>query len=184
MRTAGFVLAGGRSVRMGSDKALLRAGDEVLVQQVARAVAAAAGTATVVGDPARYGHLVPHCIADLDPGFGPLSGIETALAASPADWNLICACDMPGLDAGFLRRLLDFSITGQHSCAASADPNGSLHPLCAVYHRGCLPFVKRAMRDGELALMRLLARLEAVPFPSPNPLPNCNTPEEWAAARI
>lgn len=171
-------------MRMGSDKALLPAGRETLLQQVARSVATAAGSVAVVGDPARYGHLVANCIPDLHPGFGPLSGLETALVSSKAEWNLVCACDMPGLDTAFLRRLLESSVACQHVCAAAADPDGSLHPLCAVYHQTCLPIIQSAMREGELALMKLLARLEVVPFPSPDPLPNCNTPEEWAAACI
>lgn len=184
MRAAGFVLAGGRSVRMGHDKALLRAGDRTLVEQVAAVVAAAAGSATLVGDPHRYARLFPSCVPDLRPGFGPISGIETALATSAADWNLICACDMPGLDAQFLRSLLSYADETAAECVAAADPDGSLHPLCAVYHRDCLQNVGEAIDRRELALMCLLRRLEAVPFTSPHPLQNCNTPEEWAAARI
>src|SRR6058998_1400393 len=94
---AGFVLVGGRSSRMGRDKACLPLQGRTLLEHVAAAVAAAAGSVTLVGSPERYQNLGFRVIADSLPGCGPLGGIHTALGASPADWNLIVACDMPGI---------------------------------------------------------------------------------------
>ena len=98
--TAGYVLVGGRSSRMGRDKAMLPFHGATLAQWIAKQVAEAAGSAMLVGN-ASTG------IADLYPSEGPVGGILTALAHSDADWNLIVACDMPQADAPFLRRLLD-----------------------------------------------------------------------------
>ena len=70
---------GGRSSRMGRDKALLPFRGGALAQSVARAVSATAGSVTLVGDPERYGGLGYAVIADIYPGEGPLGGILTAL---------------------------------------------------------------------------------------------------------
>jgi molybdenum cofactor guanylyltransferase len=79
MQTAGFVLVGGDSSRMGRDKALLPLKSGLLIHELAGKVADASGTAALIGEPARYRHLEIDCLADLRPGMGPLAGIETAL---------------------------------------------------------------------------------------------------------
>ena len=91
---------------MGCDKALLPFRGGPLVESVARAVRSAAGSAVLVGHPQLYQHLGYPAIPDLYPGAGPLGGILTALRHSSADWNLVAACDMPGLTVEFLRVLI------------------------------------------------------------------------------
>src|SRR5579871_469780 len=107
VKWAGFVLAGGRSSRMGRDKALLSFQGVPLVARVAEMVAQAAGSAVVIGDPGKYGGLGYAVVPDRRQGLGPLAGIEAALDFSTADWNLVLACDMPDVSAAFLRALLE-----------------------------------------------------------------------------
>src|SRR5689334_17078630 len=97
MQTAGFVLAGGKSSRMGRDKAILPGLFRYLIDDVAETVRAASGNVTLVGDPGRYHDLEYPCIADLRPGLGPLAGLEAALLSSRSDLNLVLACDMPAI---------------------------------------------------------------------------------------
>src|SRR5579862_2554422 len=132
--TAGFVLTGGRSSRMGRDKALLPIDGSFLVERTAEVVRAAAGSVTLIGAPARYAHLGLPVLPDLVEDCGPISGLHTALISTRADWNLVVACDMPSLTAGLLSDLV--AAAQQLGCSCLAPPTGTgLHPLCAVYHR-------------------------------------------------
>jgi molybdopterin-guanine dinucleotide biosynthesis protein A len=182
MQRSGFVLAGGRSSRMGRDKALLRHGGTTLVEHLARTVLKAAGSVALVGDPARYASFGYPVYQDKFPGCGPVGGIYTALAVSSADWNLIVACDMPGVSGEVLGRLLDSAAEpGAGNCVVAVGPAGELEPLCAVYHRDCLPVLERAIREKRFRMRDLVAELEARSMlVDPAVLANVNTPAEWA----
>ena len=182
MDSAGYVLVGGRSSRMGRDKALLPFRGGALVQSVAQAVSAAAGSATLVGDPVRYAGLRYPVIPDLYPGEGPLGGILTALRNSSADWNLITACDMPQLDPEVLRGLLKTAAEAGADALLPVGPEGRPEPLCALYHRSCLEPFAAAFAAG---MRKVTAALETVrtvrlPMAEASLFQNVNTPEEWA----
>jgi molybdopterin-guanine dinucleotide biosynthesis protein A len=113
--TAGYILAGGESSRMGRAKALLEILGEPLVLRAARLLESVVGTATVVGGNGRYQPLGLRSIEDDWPGAGPLGAIATALRASEARWNLILACDLPYLTADWLQYL-----AGRAALAAAA----------------------------------------------------------------
>ena len=181
---AGYVLAGGRSARMGCDKALLPFRGGRLVESVARAVELAAGSAVLVGNARLYEHLGYAAIPDRYPGAGPLGGIVTALHHSSADWNLVAACDMPELSGEFLGFLIN-TAAAEHSGAdvlVPAGPSGRLEPLCAVYHRRSRPALERALERGDRSVRGALEKLHAavVAVPEVTPFQNVNTPEEWA----
>ncbi len=183
MQAAGFVLVGGLSTRMGQDKALLLSGSDPLVTDVAHRVAVAAGNVALVGHPERYSSLGLDCIVDLRPNLGPLSGIESALVSRRGDLNLIVACDMPGLTVRLLQRLLQHAAQAGALCVVGRDKTGTIHPLCAVYHRDCLPVVQRALDGRRLRLMDLVEELRAIPFEVDEIIWNVNTPQEWSAWR-
>ncbi len=181
MRTAGFVLVGGQSSRMGRDKALLPWNSASLVEDVTAKVQAAAGSVNLIGDPSRYQHLGYGCLPDRRPGLGPLAGIETALASNRGELNLIAACDMPGLQLKWLRLLLENAAQTDALCTLLVDSNGAMHPLCAVYRSTCLPAVQTALEKRRLKLMDLVTSLNAQRVAISSPVPNVNTPEEWSA---
>src|SRR5205085_12240677 len=107
MTYAGFVLVGGRSSRMGRDKALLPYQSKTLLEYVAEQVLGAAGNVTLIGDPECYGRLGYPVYPDRVPECGPLGGIYTALSLSAGVWNLIAACDLPGIRTGHLQQILE-----------------------------------------------------------------------------
>ncbi|MCS6952030.1 MAG: molybdenum cofactor guanylyltransferase [Bryobacterales bacterium] len=185
MKCAGFVLAGGSSSRMGRDKALLPLAGATLLEHVAGQVRQATGSVVVIGPPERYAALGLRVVPDLVPGGGPLGGIFTALTRSPAEWNLIVACDLAGIRARFLRDLLEAARDSRADCVAPVDPEGFLQPLCAVWRRACLPVVAQALRQGQRKVLAVLARLSVAPYPVAGTawLVNVNTPEDWAVAQ-
>jgi len=176
---AGYVLAGGRSSRMGQDKALLPFRGQTLVHAVARAVEQSAGSAVLVGR-AAFGPY--RAIPDLYPGEGPLAGILTALADTAASWNLIVACDMPELTAPFLLGLLEAAEASAADALVPAGPSGRLEPLCAVYHGRARAPLEAAFRAGVRKITAALEGVRAVRFPVAEilPLQNVNTPEDWS----
>jgi molybdopterin-guanine dinucleotide biosynthesis protein A len=166
---------------MGRNKALLPFRGTTLVQHIAGMVRDAAGSVTLIGDPRELGHLNLPLVSDLVPGFGPASGIYTALTISLSDWNLVAGCDMPGITRQILLDLLYRAETTSADCVAAAGSDAEPEPLCAVYHRRCLPAVSRALRDNRLRMKTLLAELGAETMPvAPSAVANVNTPEEWA----
>lgn len=183
--TAGFVLTGGRSSRMGRDKALLPIEGSLLIERTAEVVRAAAGSVTLIGAPGRYAHLglpvLPDLVHDGGPA-GPICGLHTALKTTRSDWNLVVACDMPGLTAPFLNDLL--AAAKQLGCACLAPQTDSgLHPLCAVYHRRAGDAVEFAIHHKRFKMHDLLKSLGAVSWPITDSslLENVNTPLEWGA---
>jgi molybdenum cofactor guanylyltransferase len=167
---------------MGRDKMLLPFRGGTLGEAVARAVELAAGSAVLVGgghEAVSPGYPV---IPDLYPGEGPLGGILTALRNTPAGWNLIVACDMPALSAGFLRELLDAAEASGADALVPVGPSGRLEPLCAVYHRRSRQALHAAFSQGvrKVAASFEDLRIHLLPVPEVVPFQNVNTPEEWA----
>jgi len=178
---AGFVLAGGASSRMGRDKALLPFRGGALAAYVAAMVAAAAGSAMLIGDPQKYRHLGYPVIPDRTPGAGPLGGIETALCSTIADWNLVLACDMPAISPDILRDLLDAAERSGADALVPEDISGRLQPLCAVYHRRAAAILRSALDRGVRKITEALDGLDAALWPMVDDVcfTNLNTPEEW-----
>jgi molybdopterin-guanine dinucleotide biosynthesis protein A len=166
---------------MGRDKALLAYRETTLVEYVARGVREAIGSVALIGDPDHYRELGHPVFRDEVPGCGPLGGIYTALRVSEADWNLVVACDMPGISAKALRGLIDPEAkTGRHAVMA-AGPGGEPEPLCAVYHRCCLSVLRRAIGEKRFKMRDLVPELEVeLRTLEPAALANVNTPGEWA----
>jgi molybdopterin-guanine dinucleotide biosynthesis protein A len=176
----GFVLAGGDSSRMRRDKALLPYAGGTLLEHVAAEVAAAAGSAVIVGHPERYGRLGLECVADRWVGRGPLGGLVTALVMSSAAWNLVVACDMPELSAAFLKELLEAAEASGGDCLVPVSKAGRLEPLCAVYHRDCLPRLRAALERGALAVREAVRGPRAVfrPIAEGSWFRNLNRPQD------
>ncbi len=168
---------------MGRNKALLPYRGASLAEFVARTVAEAAGSAALVGDPALFPDFPFPVLADQYPGEGPLGGILTALRHTSADWNLVVACDMPGLSAQVLTAILNSAEQSGAGALIPKGPSGHPEPLCAVYHRRVLPGLDAAFRAGQRKIMAAVAHIDArvLPVGEVAAFQNVNTPEDWAA---
>ena len=168
---------------MGRDKAFLPFRGGPLAEFVAHAVAEAAGSVVLVGDPSLYQAFPYPVIADRYPGEGPLGGILTALAHTSADWNLVVACDMPGLSSEFLARILQAAAQSGADALLPAGPSGLPEPLCAAYHRRSLGAIEAAFQAGQRKIMAALTgvTITLLPVGELAVFQNVNTPEDWAA---
>jgi len=179
---AAWVLVGGRSSRMGSDKARAESKGRAMALRVADKAAVVCPSVALVGDPALYGDLGLPVIADRFPGQGPLAGIEAALAATRVDANIIIACDMPSLRENLLEELF----TPDADCVLPRHDDGKLEPLCAVYRRSCHPVIREALQAGIRKVTDALRLLEGsglairyIRVSNPSLFANLNTPEDW-----
>ena len=182
IRRAGYVLVGGRSSRMGRDKALLPYRGDALARRVAAEVRAAAGSVALVGSPSRHGGLGCGVVPDVFPGDGPLGGILTALQNTTATWNLLVACDMPRVSAVFLDQLCEAAESWDVDALLPAGPGRRLEPLCAVYHRRSRQALYAAFLRGVRKITDALEGLRVAAYlvPEDSSLVNINTPEDWA----
>ncbi|MGZ4838638.1 MAG: molybdenum cofactor guanylyltransferase [Terriglobales bacterium] len=116
MAVAAFVIAGGQSLRMGRDKALLRLDGQTLVERALGLAGGVSDHVSIVGPREKLhgiaelrsrGIMELNIVEDIFPGQGPLAGIHAALRSSEAELNLMIAVDTPFLDARFLRYLVE-----------------------------------------------------------------------------
>jgi molybdopterin-guanine dinucleotide biosynthesis protein A len=154
MKPAGFVLAGGKSRRMGQDKALLWVGETTLLERALGALQAVCSTVAIAGN---RGDLAVHArvIMDSFMDSGPLAGIHAALTETEQDWNLFLAVDLPRVGPNELQRLIDWPRSEQTMCVM-AQAGGRLQPLCGLYHRRLAEPIGRALEAGERAVIPVL----------------------------
>lgn len=160
----GIVLAGGRSARMGRDKALLDAGGQPLVVALARRLAELGGEVLVAsGDGGRLAGLGLDEVADVVAGAGPLGGIVAGLERASTTLAAVVAVDMPEASPAVLR-LLAAAHRGEPAVVPAVA--GRLQPLHAVWATAAAGDLRRLLADGQrsvTAAARLLGARVAGP---------------------
>ncbi|WP_036945579.1 molybdenum cofactor guanylyltransferase [Pseudanabaena sp. PCC 6802] len=197
-----IVLAGGRSSRMGQDKALIPINGIPLLQRTCDVAAACCDRAYVVtGRSQDYQHLplARQCqfLSESNPE-GPLVGfyvglrqLDTQAVLTNCDWILLLACDLPNLQASELQRwasqLPQLSETvmaylPKYSASGTNPSHKQWEPLCGFYRRDCLPSLKGFIADGGRSFQRWLDRIQVAEILNVNPLVlfNCNTPQDFS----
>ncbi|HET8546985.1 MAG TPA: molybdenum cofactor guanylyltransferase [Bryobacteraceae bacterium] len=180
-RPAGFVLVGGRSRRMGTDKALLRhRGGRTLVECIAERLASVCEGVALIGPAERYRHLHLPVLADAIAERGPAGGVLAALRHG-AEWNLIVACDMPGVCEDLFLRLIGRARAADVDCVVPITAEGQEHPLCALYSERCRDGWEQAMAEGLNKIGQIVRRFRTarVPVEDERHLQNLNTLADW-----
>jgi molybdopterin-guanine dinucleotide biosynthesis protein A len=190
-----FVLAGGKSSRMGTDKAFVTLGGSHLDGRtlLARALDVARSITPevhIVGDADKFAAFAP-TVADIFPNCGPLGGIHAALLSSHTDLNLILAVDVPFVSPTLLQYLIECARNSASSTVTVAHAGGGWQPLCAIYRRDFSGAAEKALKEGRHRVDALFAaantltitekELEAAGF-SPSLFRNLNTPSDLAEA--
>lgn len=188
------VLAGGKSERMGQDKALLpAAGSSSLLEHVVREAWDATALPVLIVGRARpenwlLGDKAAVFVPDDEwPGVGPLGGLQTALRHANGASVLALACDLPKMTAAALRWLLDKAraayARGELGDGLATQNGAQIEPLFSVYAASCLPLLDARLAQDRRSLHGLIeagdfSRLIAPPEVAAA-LVNVNTPEEW-----
>jgi molybdopterin-guanine dinucleotide biosynthesis protein A len=203
----GFILTGGQSRRMGTDKSRLMLDGESFLDRIAGQLAAVTRLVTIVGgkaealpasripplegQPARPSGLTIHCVPDVYPEWGALGGVHAALSACSALWALVVACDFPFVTGELFTRLA--SLAPGFDAVAPIQSDGIPQPLCTLYRvEPCLARAEQLIKSGERKPVALLQSVATrwVSFDELRNLAgadhffdNVNTPEDYARVR-
>lgn len=190
-RTAGAVLAGGRSTRMGRDKAEIEISGETLLGRAWRLVSGLTAPAWVCCSVAQPRPGYP-CLVDAKEGEGPARGVAAALEAARehgAERVLVLACDLPRLTRELVAALLDApALPDTLATVYAGAATGKAEMLVGVYAVTALPLILAGLARGERSLFRLIPqeRLQRLPYglDSAPLFLNCNTRADLARLRV
>jgi molybdopterin-guanine dinucleotide biosynthesis protein A len=185
-----FILAGGKSSRMGTDKAFVMFNGRTLLDRALSASRSLTPDVHIVGDPAKFTPFAP-VVEDVFPGCGPLAGIHAALRSSDTDLNLILAVDLPFVSPELLRYLAQSAAASPGSMVTVPRTAEGWQPLCAIYRRSFAGRADQALRAQRYKIDALFdppktnvigeAELSIAGFASAA-FRNLNTPQELADA--
>ncbi len=200
VEVTGYVLAGGRSSRMGQEKALLELGGRTLLARSVGKLSAVCGDTYILGANPAFSEYAP-IVPDLHPGCGPIGGLEAALTHCRTEWALILPVDLPFLPVALLRAWIEAALASGNTRLAIFTVDGLPQPTLVLLHREVLPYLSGAVEQGRFKLFPVLLEAakalateqgvaeEAVLENSTVTdeagwFANVNTPEEFAAAQI
>lgn len=179
-----MVLTGGRSSRMGADKASLIVGDKALVRYSINAlVDAGASRVLVVGNwPSGLGAADVDVIADRFPDQGPLGGIVTAFKATSAPMLVVLPCDVPGVDAAFVRAMTSALDSEPDSDAAVPVAEGHRQAVTVAFRRRAERAVTNVFESGARSAQAALDSISVVEISvGDSPLADLNDPEQLSS---
>jgi molybdopterin-guanine dinucleotide biosynthesis protein A len=192
LEVEGFILVGGASSRMGTNKALLEVGGQNFVERIQAALASLTTQASLVGEKKEYPAWpsLP-VVPDVHVKWGALGGLHAALMACRARWAAVVACDLPFVTGELFVRLA--SLRENFEAVVPVQPDGRLQPLCALYRAAaCRERAEELINAGERRPLALLDAVNTrrVRFDQLSDLDaadqfftNVNTPEDYATIR-
>jgi molybdopterin-guanine dinucleotide biosynthesis protein A len=193
----GFILAGGKSSRMGKDKANLLLGEKTLVEHAASALTSVTRRVFIVGDVTGNPPGIPILRDRYKIGNGPqkrgaMIGMHAALVEAATAWSAVLACDLPFVSGALWTRIISFE-REDFDAVVPVQADGKPQPLCALYRSdACLPVIGSLLGTNDWSLQGLLrtVRTRFIGFEDVCDLSgashffsNINTPEDYAAAK-
>lgn len=174
----GIILTGGKSSRMGKDKALLPIENTTFVSKIIHTIRPFTNQIFVVSNHQIHDQFnverIEDCIAD----FGPVAAIYSGLKASKTQYNLIISCDSPLIDAN----VIDLLIQDPKSDLVMFQVQNRLNPINALYHQNCLPYFENAISKQQAKLMTVIEQINHTIIDAPvtihQQLSNFNCPDD------
>lgn len=185
------ILAGGKSRRMGSNKALLSVGEKRLIEVIAGRLSQVFSSCPllITNTPEEYEFLNLPMTGDVFPDAGPLGGIHSALKHVRLPYIFVYACDMPFVEAALIAHMAAFA---KEFDIVVPYRGFSPEPLHAIYSRSCLPFVEASLGRGERRIIEFFPSVrvchikeQEISKYAPRGLSfiNINTPDDLAEVR-
>lgn len=153
---SGFILAGGKSSRMGTDKALLVFQEEPLLKHMIKLIEPFCDKIAISGQNSDYSFFCVEMIPDLYSDCGPIAGIYSSLHHSVTNWNLLVSVDVPFVNEELFLFLI--SNIGESDCIVPEHSSG-VEPLIGLYHRRTLPVINEMITSGDFKLTNLISKL-------------------------
>ena len=180
------ILAGGKSSRMGRDKALLTLREETILEDLVYLTTSIFSETFIIASQSKnYQQLNLRgavILNDFWENKGPLIGLYTGLSYSTHQVNCVLTCDMPLVDASLLRELIAFW-QDSYDAVCPEDSEGRLQPFPGIYSRSSRHFIRLLLDRGETAIRRLLDVLVIQPLvlgkKGSEVLANMNTPKDY-----
>ncbi len=171
------ILAGGKSSRMGENKALIKIDNKPIIQHVFEALQEITDDIMIISnEPGIYNFLKFPVYSDVIPHKSPLAGLITALYHCENSHCFILACDMPFIAKELLRKMVQHIEPEKITTAATPERT---QPLCAIYPKKVLPDARQAFHKQQYRVSRFMERFSLIKIPAvKNQLFNINTPED------
>lgn len=141
-----IILAGGKSTRMGTDKALIKVNDDNMLEAAIRVLAGGFSELIVSANNRNYESLKIKTVSDVFPGRGPLAGLHAGLQASGNDVNFVVPCDMPFINVRLALYMVELAAAFDVVVPKIGD---YYEPLFAVYTKNCLPVIEAHLMAGQ-----------------------------------
>ena len=177
------ILAGGKSTRMGQNKALMKFHSETMIERISRQFCGRHEVLISAAEKGLYEETGLPVVYDEADDIGPIEGIRRLLTEASLEYVFICAADMPFVDRQIAEYLAEF-ISSDYDCYVVEDDD-HVHPLLAIYSKNVLPVIEDLIARGKHKLIGILnatrtkyVRLENTTI-DPRVVKNVNTKEEF-----
>lgn len=165
------ILAGGRSRRMGTCKALLPWHGTTLVSHIHHQLAPFHEIWLSANDPLVKASMPLPCVADIYPDAGPLGGLHAAFSATQKQYLLCVACDMPHFQQELAVSLMQ-NFPKDAQAFVCRDSTGRIHPLCGIYDVSTLPILVRQLESHNFCVMAFLDQITCAEFDAATVFPD------------
>jgi len=189
IKLTGIILAGGKGIRLGRNKGMAELNGRHLIEYVIENLEQVASDIIISSNTDQCKQFGFPVISDVYASKGPMAGIHACLKASTNNHNFVVSVDTPFVSPEFIR----FIINSREDELIAAPWYGKDHyePLCAYYHKGCLPMMEMFFEKGNYKLPDLFRAIafrgvtipEDAPFNHPMLFHNINTEADLMKAK-
>lgn len=186
MKIGCAILAGGKSSRMGTDKALLEIDGKKFIKKLCEELDSFEEKIIARGNRSDIQDVSWDIISDIYQERGPIGGLHAVLSACKSDAMFCVSCDMPYLQMHLAKELCGYMKEGVDAVIAVTE-DGRKHPLCGVYRKTVLPVIEEQILTGNNRMMAFFDKI-TVDFVTIQPqnssqLKNINTPDDYLAIK-